>query len=102
MALEKEHKPDHLKIEARKTRISFFDDRLSRNEKRLARIELGKAQPDLLVRTSIVEGNPRLTKITPATIHDKGAHMRRFPLANEEQSENFGQLLVSIIASLTQ
>lgn len=89
--------PNAMEIETRKTRITFSDDRLSRNDRRLARIELGKAQPDLLVRTWVVEKNPELIQISGATIHDKGAHMRRFRLATEQQSEEFGKALVSIL-----
>lgn len=94
--------PVALRIETRKTRVSFFDERLPRNDKRLARIELGKAQPDLLVRTWIVETHPELTDIAPTTIHDKGAHMRRFRLSNEEQSADFGKTLLSVLATVVQ
>ena len=89
--------PQAMKIETRKTRISFFDEQRSRNDKRLARIELGKAQPDLLVRTWVVEQHPELTQIAPATVHDKGAHMRRFRLGTKQQSEEFGTALVGVL-----
>jgi hypothetical protein len=89
--------PHAMRIETRKTRISFFDEHRSRNEKRLARIELGKAQPDLLVRTWVVEQHPELTQIASATVHDKGAHMRRFRLGTKQQSEEFGKALVGVL-----
>ncbi|MEH6585220.1 MAG: hypothetical protein V7720_01615 [Halioglobus sp.] len=90
--------PEYLKIETRKTRVSFSDERLSRNEKRMARIELGKAQPDLLIRTWVVDRHPEIADIAPPTIHDKGAHMRRFRLSSEEQAVAFGLALVSVLA----
>ena len=87
----------NLTIESRKTRVSFFDDRLSRNERRMARIELHKSQPDILVRTWLVEKYAELASIAQPTIHDKGAHMRRFRLSTENQCDEFARKLMSIL-----
>jgi hypothetical protein len=89
--------PENLNIETRKTRVSFFDDRLPRNERRMARIELHKSQPDILVRTWLVEKHSVLASIAQPTIHDKGPHMRRFRLSSKNQSEEFGRKLMSIL-----
>lgn len=89
--------PECLRIETRKTRISFFDDKLSRSRGRVARIELGKAQPDILVRTWIVDKHPELTSMVKPEIHDKGAHMRRFRLGSEEQATAFGRTMLVVL-----
>ena len=58
---------------------------------------MGKAQPDVLVRTDIVAMNPALTKISKPSIHDKGSHMRRFRLGTNEESAMFGTALMKAI-----
>jgi hypothetical protein len=92
--------PECLRVEVRKTRISFFDNRPSVKNSRVARIELGKAQPDILVRTWIVDKHPELTSIAKPEIHDKGAHMRRFRLGSEEQATAFGRTMVMILGKV--
>ena len=91
-ALAESSYPEYLRIEARKTRISFFSER-----QRLARIELGKLQPDVLVLTSIVGQHPSLGDLATPTIHDKGAHMRRFRLGEKNQCQSFGASLVEAL-----
>ena len=97
IALNSQELPVHLRIETRKTRISFFDNRISNRSQRVARIELGKQQPDILVLTEISETHPELTKIATPSIHDKGEHMRRFRLGDEQQARKFGQKMMSIL-----
>lgn len=89
------------RIETRKTRVSFFDDRQSGHKSRLARIELGKGQPDLLVRTWVVDQYPELSGIAQPTVHDKGAHMRRFRLSSADQAAAFGRTLVSVLSQVS-
>jgi len=85
--------PSDLRIDMRSTRISFFDLRKTTGSKRLGRIELGKNNPDILVLTNIVNAHPELIEISPAYIHDKGAHMRRFRLRDVNESRLFGTKL---------
>ena len=99
-ALNENTTPECLRVETRKTRISFFDNRLSRNKNRLARIELGKAHPDILVRTWVVDKYPELTSIAKSDIHDKGAHMRRFRLGSEEQAAVFGRTMMIVLGKV--
>jgi hypothetical protein len=86
-----------IKIVTRKTRVGFFDLSLPKRQQRVARIELGKTQPDVLVRTEIVAINPALSEIATPMIHDKGAHMRRFRLGTEDQSAKFGSALMKAL-----
>jgi hypothetical protein len=86
--------PSFLRIEVRKTRISLFDDRREGRKQRIARIELGKQQPDVLVLTEITKQNADLSSVTKPYIHDKGGHMRRFRIPNDEAAIKFGQYLV--------
>lgn len=83
-----------LGIETRDTRVTFSNSSLPHRESRLARIELGKKHPDILVRTWIVNAFPVLAEIATPTIHDKGAHMRRFRLGSTEEAHRFGTALV--------
>ncbi len=96
-SLPTSYQKSKIKIEARKTRISFFNLSLPKSQKRVARIELGKTQPDVLVRTDIVAMNPALTMIAKPSIHDKGSHMRRFRLGTIEESAMFGKALMKAI-----
>ncbi len=89
--------PSDLRVEMRSTRISFFDLRKTTGSQRLGRIELGKNNPDILVLTNIVNSYPELIEISPAYIHDKGAHMRRFRLRDVNESKIFGTKLGQIL-----
>jgi hypothetical protein len=85
--------PGHLRIGARDSRVSFFDRRISDGSKRVARLELGRRQPDVLVLTSLAAQHPDLVCIVPPTPHDKGEHMRRFRLASDVQTVAFANQL---------
>jgi len=89
--------PSYIQIETRDTRISFFDNRITDKSKRVARIELVKVQPDIIVLTRICDEHQELASISTPTIHDKGAHMRRFRLQDQEQAKQFGQALISAL-----
>lgn len=58
--------PDHLRCEVRQTRVSFFDTRRSTRSDRVARIELGKTQPDVLVLTELARRAGALEALAPA------------------------------------
>jgi hypothetical protein len=88
--------PKHLRCEVRASRIVFFDSRT--NGRRVARIELGKRQPDVLVLTELVDSAPQLPQIASAAPHDKGPHMRRFRLSGESQTKEFGTALARVLS----
>lgn len=88
--------PEHLRCEVRDSRVVFFDYRT--NGKRVARIELGKQQPDVLVLTDLVASAPHLSQIASAAPHDKGPHMRRFRLSGESQTKEFGKALAKALS----
>lgn len=88
--------PLHLRCEVRASRVVFFDNRTAR--RRMARIELGKVQPDILILTELVGLNHRFSKIALAVPHDKGQHMRRFRLSDASQAKKFGKVLADILS----
>jgi hypothetical protein len=97
-ALHEIGQQEFLNIEARDTRISFFDSRINGRSKRVARIELGKQNPDVLVLTDVVEQGADLGAIVTPFMHDKGAHMRSFRIPDEGAAERFG---IALVSSLT-
>lgn len=97
-ALQKLRTTPNFHWETRVTRVSFFDDSLPKKQQRLARIELGKKQPDILIRNEIVNKNLELAKIATPTIHDKGKHMRRFRIGSEADSKAFGTELIHALS----
>lgn len=88
--------PAHLRCEVRSSRVVFFDTASATG--RLVRIELGKRQPDVLVRTALVGANSELSQIAPAVPHDKGPHMRRYRLASQAQAIEFGRALARALS----
>ena len=91
-------RPQHLCWEVRSSRVAFFDQRIAAGSKRVARIELGKKYPDILVLTELSAGT-ELSKISTPAPHDKGQHMRRFRLSREDQSRWFGTKLAEILSA---
>lgn len=91
--------PGHLRCEVRSSRVAFFDDRIPIGSKRVARIELGKRNPDILVLTVLAGPDTKLSKIAPPTPHDKGPHMRRFRLSGEAQTSSFGEALAEVLSA---
>ena len=89
--------PAHVHCEVRSSRVVFFDKRGS--AERIARIELGRRQPDVLVRTALVDSDPRLSEIAPVAPHDKGPHMRRVRLSNAVQAGEFGRALARALSA---
>ena len=89
--------PSNLRCDARESRVSFFDERISVRSKRVARIELGKQQPDILVLTSLANVTATLQSLARSAPHDKGPHMRRFRLSDESQTEAFGKALADLL-----
>ena len=89
--------PQHLHAEFRSTRISFFDARLSGRSNRVARLELGKQQPDVLILTVLAAPITELLKDIPVMPHDKGPHMRRFRLGNDTHAQQLGVELAKIL-----
>ena len=85
-----------IRVEVRKTRISFFDESSSDTHQRIARIELGKSQPDVLVKKDLVDENGQLQQMT-STIHDKGAHMRRFRIGSLKDAERLAAGLAKLL-----
>jgi hypothetical protein len=92
--LESSGMPSFLRIEARKTRVSLFDDRRLKQTQRIARLELGKKHPDVLVLTEMVEKITELAAVAKPFIHDKGEHMRRFRIKDEDAAMKFGRYLI--------
>lgn len=88
--------PQHLRCEIRTSRVVFFDKRNDR-QKRVARVELGKQQSDVLVLTKLVDSIPHLLQIVPYQPHDKGPHMKRFRLSEELQTKKFAGALAEIL-----
>ncbi len=85
-------------FEGRKSRVSFFDSTIIGRSKRVARIELGRNNPDILLLTDRHnKKRAKINKIISSEIHSKGDHMRRYRLANSEQSKRFGKLFTKII-----
>lgn len=91
--------PGHLRCEIRSSRVAFFDGRIPTGSKRVARIELGKNNPDVLVLTELAGSDTKLSKIAPATPHDKGPHMRRFRLSGDAQTKRFGEALAEVLSA---
>ncbi len=89
--------PIHLRCEARASRVSFFDERIPNSSKRVARVELGKRQPDALVLTKLVNQSNTLQSLSSAVPHDKGPRMRRFRLSEESQAKAFGKALADLL-----
>lgn len=91
--------PGQLRCEIRSSRVAFFDCRIATRSKRVARIELGKRQPDILVLTELAASETTLSKIAPAMPHDKGPHMRRFRLGGDSQTRAFGEALANALSA---
>lgn len=91
--------PTHLRCEVRSSRVAFFDDRIATGSKRVARIELGKKHPDILVLTELAGAETPLRKIASASPHDKGPHMRRFRLNGDNQAGRFGEALADVLST---
>lgn len=91
--------PSHLRAEVRSSRVSFFDSRIASRSTRVARIELGKNQPDILVLTTLASASKDLARIATPTPHDKGPHMRRFRLFDEVQARSFGVELAKVLTA---
>lgn len=89
--------PNNGRLEFRASRVSFFDEAIQKSSKRVGRIEIGKQQPDVLVLTNLVENAPKLSSVAKPEPHDKGPHMRRFRLRNEESAKKFGTILGKVI-----
>jgi hypothetical protein len=89
--------PGHLRCEVRQTRVSFFDRRRTSRSDRVARIELGKAQPDVLVLTELAQCDPALETLAMPVAHDKGPHMRRFRLSDTLQTQRFAGVLAALL-----
>jgi hypothetical protein len=89
--------PPHLYGEVRSSRIVLFDNRITARSKRVARIELGKDQPDILVLTALTQLAKQLEITVAATPHDKGPHMRRFRLSDGSQASRFGGALAEAL-----
>lgn len=85
--------PSSCRIEFRDSRVSFFNEELSGQSKRVGRIELGKKQPDILVLTRLVNANADISEVATPQPADKGPHMRRFRLGEIEQARQFGTTL---------
>lgn len=92
--------PPGLRIEARKSRVVFFEAASIGKGKRLARIELGKRHPDILIRTEVVAAHSRLAALSPPQIHDKGPHMRRFRLADVVTAAAFGEAMAAALRAV--
>lgn len=90
--------PIHLRTEIRSSRVSFFDSRSTSRSMRVARIELGRKHPDILVLTALVSSSKTLSQIAFPTPHDKGPHMRRFRLADDQKAETFGVELAKVLS----
>lgn len=90
--------PTHLRCEVRSRRVAFFDEHSTSPSKRVARIELGRQQPDIIVLTALAESRPGILSIAPAAPHDKGLHMRRFRLDQEAQARQFGVELAKVLS----
>ncbi|MHA6885000.1 hypothetical protein [Ralstonia pseudosolanacearum] len=92
----------YLKFEVRETRVSFWDQRVSSlKEGRIARIKLGANQPDVIVRTNLVESDERLSNVLPHVVHERGRHMRRFRLSDAVQTERFAAELARVLTTWT-
>lgn len=91
--------PGHLHAKVRASRVSFFDSRLTSKSTRVARIELGKRQPDVLVHSGLVSSWDELARIASPAPHDKGSRMRRFRLSDETQTRDFGVALAKVLSS---
>lgn len=89
--------PINGRLEFRASRVSFFDEAIPKSSKRVGRIEIGKQQPDVLVLSSLVENSPQLSSVAKPEPHDKGPHMRRFRLRDEESAKKFGIILGKVI-----
>lgn len=99
-----ERSGNDLRCEFRSSRLSFFCDSKEKLErfkvkgsKRIARIEFGKKQPDILILSNLVSLKPELSKVVSPTPHDKGPQMRRFRLKDSEQTEAFGALISKLM-----
>lgn len=84
-----------LRIEFRKTRVSIFGECL--DGRRIARLELGKRQPDVLILTELVQGDEILCGLSQPAPHDKGPHMRRFRLSHDIQAASFGRAMAALL-----
>lgn len=87
----------HLRSEFRQTRVSFFDERKTSGSTRIARLEIGKQQPDVLVLTELIDSESALTKLAAPAPHDKGPHMRRFRLSEVQQTKAFGLAMAAAL-----
>jgi len=90
--------PPYIRCEVRQTRVSFFDSRVSTGSQRVARIELGKNQPDILLLTDLAVTEPLLEQLARPVPHDKGPHMRRYRLSEESQTLRFGHALADVLS----
>ncbi len=91
--------PIHLRCEVRSSRVVFFDERISLGSRRVARIEVGKKQPDILVKTNLVGTEGGLSELASCQLHDKGSYMRRFRLSDKVQTVKFGNTLASMLST---
>jgi hypothetical protein len=90
--------PRFLRFEVRDSRVSVFDERQPSGQQRVARIEIPRKQPDVLVRTEIVNRCQQQFAFLSPTPHDKGGHMRRMRVGTIKEAGELGGILVSALS----
>lgn len=88
--------PENIGIEARETRMSVWGFSIGKND-RIMRIEFGRRQPSVIIKTSIVGAQPELSDGVAHSRHDKHGGMREFRLANEHQARSLGHNIAALL-----
>lgn len=88
--------PENIKIEARETRMSVWDASTGKKV-RLMRIEFGKRQPSLIIKTAIVNTQTELDLNVVHYRHDKHGGMREFRLTDTRLAQSLGQKIATLL-----
>ncbi len=91
--------PATIQIEARETRLSIWETSTGRKIRQM-RIEFGKRQPSVLVRTALLKELPSLEDGLVHHRHDKHGGMREFRLADEAQAQLLGERIGTAISTI--
>lgn len=88
---------ENMLVEARETRMSVWCFSSGQKD-RLMRIEFGKQQPSIIVKTAIVDACDESIVNVAHNRHDKHGGMREFRPKSEQQAQSLGRMISALLA----
>lgn len=88
-----------LRCEGRSTRLVFFE---SVGQSRLLRIEFGKREPSIILKTSLVDENLSLSERETSSPHNKHAGFREFRPSSSDQVEKLANAFAKILSAINK